>query len=110
MGIDTAGLEEFLFARPNSPIVELSLDNPEAFFDFLFVHRGAVTAEEKLDDIRRDRILPAVLPDEVLADQVTVEHRGGKLVKMVQFHATGHLQWLWLSCRSRDRTHREPPG
>ena len=46
-----AGLEQLMFPGADCLFTELTLDNLEAFGDFLVVHRGAVAAQEKFCSI-----------------------------------------------------------
>ena len=82
-----AGLEQFLFAGSDRPILELLFDDLQPFGDFVFVDAGAVASKQELDDIGRNRILTRVFPDEVLADEVSVEDRCSQLVELIEFNA-----------------------
>ena len=74
------GLEQLFIAGPNGAILELPLDDGNAFPDLVLVDRGAVAAQQELHDIGWHRVLPAVLAHEILAHEIAIEHRCGQLV------------------------------
>ena len=100
-------LEELLLAGADRAVLQLPLDDLQALLDLLLVHRRAVPPEQELHDIGGHRVLPAVPPHEVLANEVAVEGRSRELVQMVEFHVTCHLQRSWLLCRPHVQTHRQ---
>ena len=80
-----AGLEELLLACLHRPILELPLDDLEAFVDLTRIAARAVAPQEKLDHVRGHRELAAEGPHEVLAYQVAFEHADRLPVDAVRF-------------------------
>src|SRR6266478_6145965 len=78
-----ARLEQLLLASSYSPILELLFDDLQPFSDLAFVDAGTVSSKQELDDIGRNRILPRVFSDEVLADEVSVEYRRSQLIELI---------------------------
>ena len=56
----------------------------KALGDLVGVGRRAVPAEQELADVGRHGVLAAELLGQVLADEVALEHLGGKLVELVE--------------------------
>ena len=87
-------LEQFLVTGADGPILQLAFDDSQAFLDLLLVHRRTIPAQQEFHDIGRHRILPAVPPHKILADEVAIEGRSRDSVQMVEFHVICHLP-LW---------------
>ena len=100
-----AGLEQLMFPGADCLFTELTLDNLEAFGDFLVVHRGAVAAQEKFGDVGRNRILPLEFAHEILAHHVAFKGFCGNRIDGVQLLAHQViLQVWWTGNRSPART------
>jgi hypothetical protein len=74
------GLEELFVARPDGAALELAFYQRKALLDFFLVRAGAVTTEEELHDVGRERVGLRVLAHKVLADEVALEGGGGDIV------------------------------
>src|SRR5437879_928419 len=69
-----SGLEEFFVAGTHRAFLHRAFDNGETGSDLVRIGRRAVTAQQELADVRRDRVLTAELLREVLSNEVALEH------------------------------------
>ena len=90
-----AGLEQLMLAGADGLLAELALDDLEAFGDFLFIHRGAVAAQQKLGDVGGNGVLPLEFAHQILAHHIAFKGLGGNRIDGVQLLAHKLIVPVW---------------